>query len=381
MPDREDLMERIARAGARVDPGLSDEDVDRLVRGASSRSGRRAVRHGAAAMVVLGASVAGALLLRGTTVPIRDGAGTAQPSVRSTPAEPQPSVRSTAAEPQPSVRPTRAAPGASTRFADGSVATPLDGSGALTVLEDAANRIAVDLPRGRARFDVVPNRDRSFSVRAGDVTVTVVGTAFTVERIADRVGVSVERGVVRVDWGVGSRQLRLGESGWFPPLVVGGLVRAPEPRSRRAHGASATSVNARAEDASTSGRADGARTAADLLSAADAARVAGQADEAADLLRLLLRSHRRDPRAPLAAFTLGRVLMIELDRPREAAAAFAEARALAPRGPFAEDAEAREAEAFDKAGDAANARARALDYLERYPNGRRAEAMRALGGK
>jgi transmembrane sensor len=311
-------------------------------------------------MVVLGASLTGAILLRGTNVPIRDRAGTAQPSVR----------------------PAPAAPSASTRFADGSVATPLDGSGALTVLEDAPNRISVDLPRGRARFDVVPNRDRSFSVRAGDVTVTVLGTAFTVERIADRVGVSVERGVVRVDWVVGSRELRVGESGWFPPLVVGGPVRTPEPRSRRAHGTSATSVNARADGVSTAGRAaDGARSAAELLSAADTARVAGQADEAATLLRLLLRSHRRDPRAPLAAFTLGRVLMIELDRPREAAAAFAEARALAPRGPFAEDAEAREAEAFDKAGDAAEAHARALDYLERYPNGRRVEAMQALGGK
>jgi hypothetical protein len=55
---------------------------------------------------------------------------------------------------------------------------------------------------------------------------------------------------------------------------------------------------------------------------------------------------RSDPRAPLAAFTLGRVLLRELARPREAAAAFAQARALAPRGPFVEDALAREVEAW-----------------------------------
>jgi transmembrane sensor len=215
------------------------------------------------------------------------------------------------------------------------------------------------------------------------VTVTVVGTIFTVERIADRVGVSVERGVVRVDWGVGTRELRVGESGWFPPLVVDAPIQPSEGRPRRAHGGAVPlgASGARADEGSLAPAPADARTAADLLSAADGARVAGHPDEAVAFLRLLLKNHGRDPRAPLAAFTLGRVLMIELDRPHEAAAAFAEVRALAPDGPFAEDALAREAEAFDKAGASREARSRALEYMRRYPNGRRAEAMKSLGGK
>jgi hypothetical protein len=180
-----------------------------------------------------------------------------------------------------------------------------------------------------------------------------VGTAFTVERVADRVGVSVDHGTVRVDWEAGTRQLGAGESGWFPPLQVQAVV------------------------------SDGARhprTADELLRAADAERLAGRPEEGARLLRRVLRDHRGDPRAPLAAMTLGRLLMIELARPQQAAAAFADARALAPRGPFAEDALAREVEAWSKSKDAVTAAKRARLYLERFPNGHRADTVKAFGG-
>ena len=62
--------------------------------------------------------------------------------------------------------------------------------------------MAIDLVRGRGRFEVAPRPERPFSVRAGDVTITVLGTVFTVERVADWIGVSVARGRVLVDWGV-----------------------------------------------------------------------------------------------------------------------------------------------------------------------------------
>jgi transmembrane sensor len=292
------------------------------------------------------------------------------------------------------------------RLADGSVATPLDDASALAVREDAPERVAIDLSRGRGRFEVAPRPERLFSVHAGDVTVTVIGTVFTVERVADRIGVSVSRGKVLVEWGVGSRTLEAGDSGWFPPLVVGQTGAAVAPPAFRSAPAPAAPLGrkvrqklARAEQAEQAAPAAPAsgdsaeeatrpaaqrtrapETAESLLAAADAARLQGRAQEGAALLRKIVQEHRSDPRAPLAAFTLGRVLLMELGQPRLAAAAFADARALAPAGSFAEDALAREVEAWARAGDGATAQARAKDYLRSYPTGRRAAAVRTFGG-
>jgi transmembrane sensor len=262
--------------------------------------------------------------------------------------------------------------------------------------------VSLNLDGGRARFDVVHNPQRFFSVHAGDVTVSVLGTQFTVERVADRVGVAVERGTVRVDWGVGSRLLRVSESGWFPPLVVGESAppRRPAPATTAAAagkpgaGGPGAGALSRASGAAVAGapatgdRAAPARfepaptpTAEALLAAADAARMRGQADQAEALLRRLLRQRRDDPRAPLAAFTLGRLLLMELGRPRDAAAAFAEVRVLAPGGPFAEDALAREVEAWSKAKEPDKARAKGEEYLRSYPRGMRVEAVRSFSGR
>jgi transmembrane sensor len=95
-------------------------------------------------------------------------------------------------------------------------------------------------------------------------------------------------------------------------------------------------------------------------------------------LRELLRDYPNDPRSPLAAFTLGRVLLNELGRPREAAAAFQQVRQKAPASQFAEDALAREIEAWTRASEPGRARALAKVYLERYPSGRHARRVKAL---
>ncbi|MEO7735665.1 MAG: hypothetical protein ABIY55_32220, partial [Kofleriaceae bacterium] len=118
----------------------------------------------------------------------------------------------------------------------------------------------------------------------------------------------------------------------------------------------------------------------DLLLAGDVARLSGHADAAVSQLARAVALHPEDPRAPLAAFTLGRVHLEELGAPRDAAQAFARTRALAPSGPLAEDAWAREVEAWSRAGEVETARARALAYLQRYPQGHRAHAVRRFGG-
>ena len=284
----------------------------------------------------------------------------------------------------------------------------------------------------------------------GEVTVTVVGTVFTVDRVADRIGVSVERGTVRVDWKVGAQELHAGENGWFPPVQI----RTPPAESRTeplATGSDQVQADAKRSMTEASERAatpqlgrspldqparerfgippaaradrpaqnqselrrgdsrqalleppavsparawqpslaarDESRgqvapvlTAEYLLAAADTARSAGRRSESVVLLRRLLHEHRDDARAPLAAFTLGRILLMELARPGEAALAFAEVRALSPAGPLAEDALAREAEAWNRAGDSGKAAERAREYLRLYPYGRRAGSLQGLTG-
>jgi transmembrane sensor len=368
------LMNRIRRAAVGIDPALTDRDVDLLVEGTHQRRRRRTVRRIGAATGVTALTAVAVMMVLGVR---RD-----PPAMISREAP-----RGTS--PSSPLSPPGAPPAPPLRLADGSVVTHLDAAGALSVIEDSPARVTLDLRRGRERFDVVPmpSARRSFRVRAGEVTVTVVGTVFTMERVADRIGVSVERGTVRVDWGRGARPLHAGDSGWFPPLVVGegGGARGVRPAGGAspargdgtAGGASSSSSSSPSPSPSPSTSVESAEQ---LLAAADAARVAGHAEEGAALLARLLRDHRDDPRAPLAAFTLGRLLMMELARPREAAAAFAQVRALQPDGPFAEDALAREAEAYARAGDTVEARSRARDYLGLYPNGRRAAAARALGG-
>jgi transmembrane sensor len=427
MADGNELLRRIGRAAEAIDPAFTERDVQRLVAGAGRRARRRT--RGRVALGGLGVATVALLLA------LRPGGPT-----------PTPTAPVASLPPVVTALPDRRE---GLRLADGSRATPLDAGSALALREDSPRRVTLELARGRGRFEVTPRPERQFVVQAGDVTVTVLGTAFTVERVADRIGVTVERGKVMVDWGAGSRRLVAGERGWFPPLVVGSAA-APVARTRsasRATGAAAIaspgarasvalerkasppaldpppaepaadappalsraalaprvaspplpSRPVRAPVAEPAGRAaveaerDEARdgsprqeareSAAALLAAADAARLDGRPADGAAVLRRLLREHRNDPRAPLAAFTLGRVLLNELDQPRQAAAAFAEARGLAPHGPFAEDALAREAEAWSAAGEAGEAAARAQDYLRRYPGGRRAAAMRALGGQ
>ncbi len=345
MTESSELMRRIARAAATLDPDLSDRDVERVVQGAARRRRRRTGARAALAATALGAAVVAVVHFLPQPLP---------------------------------TAPKIASPmGAPLRLRDGSLATPLAPDSALALVSESPQRAELALGRGRARFEVVPSPSRRvFAVQAGDVTVTVLGTIFTVERVADRIGVDVERGTVRVDWKIGTRLLHKGESGWFPPLLVdsAGQTAAPAPRV-----AAVAGVAKRDTETKRPARAETPETAEGLLAQADSERVAGRAEQGAVLLRRLLRDHAHDARAPLAAFTLGRLLLMELDRPREAAAAFAEVRTLAPGGSFVEDALAREVEAWQRAGDADKVRLRAREYVKLYPSGRRVDTIRILG--
>jgi transmembrane sensor len=357
MTDSNDALAQLGRLKRHLDAALTGPDVERLVRGAAELRQRRRTRRTLAAGLVLGAAatVAIASVLRFSGV----GNGTVR-----APLPPQSSVAAPHASSSPEALER-------VELRDESRAISLEPGTRVAVEEDSPERAQLRLDRGRARFEVTRRPERPFSVRAGGVTVTVIGTIFGVELVADRVGVSVEEGSVEVDWGLGQKRLLAGQRGWFPPLVVTGTQEVAAPDLSGGSGKPATSAESRAIPPEAPG-------AKELLSEVDAVRSQGQPERAVTLLRQILREHPSDPRAPLAAFTLGRLLLNELGRPREAAAAFQIVRQKAPASQFAEDALAREVEAWERASEHERARARALSYLEQYPAGRHVRQVKAL---
>ena len=295
------------------------------------------------------------------------------------------------------------ASGQGLRFSDGSSARLLDDRSSVEVVAVTARAIDLRLTAGRGEFDVVPDPGRTFTVHVDGIVVRVLGTRFRVEREDRGAYVSVYRGKVQVRWPGGERVLAEGQTGRFPEEVAEpralpeaestGTVEpaAPVlPATESSHPA-APAARARFRALATGGRyAEAYRVLAgapgvvdsgaeDLMLAADAARLSGHPAEATPYLQRIVRQYRGDVRAPLAAFTLGRILLHELGRPAEAADAFALVRKIFAEGPLSADALARETEAAERAGQRERARGLAEEYMAKYPTGRRLESVRRYG--
>jgi transmembrane sensor len=284
---------------------------------------------------------------------------------------------------------------------DGSIVTARSTEARVETVAVSPEGVTLRLAAGTARFSVTPNVDRPFHVIAGDVTVTVLGTVFSVSLEPAGVRVSVERGRVRVDAPHDSRVLTVGETQSFasaagraapetavdpttapidplPPVEV--PLRPPSALPSWRTLAKEQNYNAALARLTAEGPNAVHDTPEDLLLAADVARLGGHPDRAVAPLQRVIADHAFDPRAPLAAFTLGRTLLEQLGRPRDAAQAFATARRLDRGGALTQDALAREAESWAGAGEDEQAHARALEYVKLYPHGRRVAAVRRLGG-
>jgi transmembrane sensor len=287
--------------------------------------------------------------------------------------------------------------GSHARMLDGSELRITSPDGALSVEVDEPLRAALRLRSGAAHFEVEPQPQRSFLVAAGACEILVVGTAFDVAVQGERVRVAVSHGSVRVRGPAGESFVRAGESRWFEPLsaVHEPMVEAVAPpaagKPRAKHSRELSKPESDWRSASLSGDYERAQrmlmqgalvedTAEALLDAADAARFSNHPEEAAGYLRRALTRHRDSPVCALAAFTLGRVLLERLGQPAEAAEAFAQARERARDASLAEDALAREVEAWSKAGHANLAYDRAQRFLQRYPHSRRLRVVELHGG-
>jgi transmembrane sensor len=273
---------------------------------------------------------------------------------------------------------------------DGSQVRLLGVGSKVEVLEQTAALVRTKLGAGSARFDVRHDPARVFEVESGDVRVRVLGTAFSVALEGGLTRVAVERGAVRVQWTGGQAFLSAGQAGVYPPPAAAEASNAPaEPladlagnvgeeaaswRKLAKRGAYVDAYKALGPAASKSVRDE----PADLMLAADVARLSRHPGEATRFLARVSDGFPRDKRAPLAAFTLGRVLLEDLGQPGRAADAFRRAQQLAPKGPLAADALAREVDAAQRAGQVDRARQVAARYVELYPEGPQAQRLRKL---
>jgi transmembrane sensor len=268
---------------------------------------------------------------------------------------------------------------------DGSIVVPLGDDSRLVARHVSDSDVVVSVAGSGARFDVPDSQARRFRAELAGLALETHGAVFRVRVARRQIEVAAERGVVSAR-GRERVVVAAGETRTFPigprddaaPAGRDEPLPAPEPPTTwREHAARGDYA---AAWAGLAGNTAALERMEDLQLAGDIARLSGHAGAAVAPLVRALALHPDDPRAPLAAFTLGRVYLEDLGAPRDAALAFARARELAPDGPLAEDALAREVEAWSRGGETETARSQASRYLRRYPQGRRAHAVRQFGG-
>jgi transmembrane sensor len=365
-----DIERRLSEGPLRVAPLWSAEQTERLPQRLLVARRRRALVRAAAAASACVAVAAGLWLFSPKGPPLGDG-GAALASAPVAPA------------------------GRDFTLPDGSQVSLLGVGSRVEVVEQTAELVRTRLGAGSARFDVSHDPARVFEVESGEVKVRVLGTAFSLTRDGSFTRVLVERGSVRVAWAGGQAFLSAGQGGLYPPAAgnAEGAGAAPlasaEPladlattvaeeasswRKLAKRGAYLDAYKALGPAASKSVRDE----PSDLMLAADVARLSRHPGEATRWLSRVSDGFPRDKRAPLAAFTLGRVLLEDLGQPARAADAFRRAQQLSPRGPLASDALAREVEAAQRAGQGERARQVARKYVELYPEGPHAQRLRKL---
>jgi transmembrane sensor len=376
-------FEHAQRLGRRIDAEWQREDVEaqlaRLHARQRTRARRRALAAPLAAAAITAAVFAAISARRETTPP-------AVPALRDVAVDRPAHAVATApvVTPAPRTEGPALASGVLS-LGDGSIVTPLGKDSRLLARRVSESDVVVALTGGGARFDVPDREARRFRADLGALALETHGAAFRVAITRRQIEVVAERGEISARWGRERHVVTAGETRTFPvaahddvaPVDHDEPVPAPEPPSTWRDDAGRGDYAA-AWDALA--LAPAPVSMEDLLLAGDVARLSGHREAAVASLSRAVALHAEDPRAPLAAFTLGRVHLEDLGAPRDAALAFARARELAPGGPLAEDALAREVEAWSRAGETETARARALTYTRQYPQGHRVHAVRRFGG-
>lgn len=240
-------------------------------------------------------------------------------------------------------------------FEDRSVFRPEPGA-RVEILDNSAQRFALKQSAGKALYLVTPDGPRRWTVDTPLGTVEVVGTEFSVDASANHVRVEVNHGVVivRGDW-VPEHAAR---------LEAGDHLDIERPKAETAPTVGAPGVSGlRPAPAVDSGPA----RVSELLMLADDLRRTGRAVEAVAPLEQIISKHVQDPRAALAAFTLGRIQMDVLDQPKEAERTFEKALSMQLDAALQEDATWRRARLLNELGRTEEAAALARSFVQKHP--------------
>ncbi len=298
------------------------------------------------------------------------------------------------------------------RLADGTIVRKRTAS---TIVSDLSSSkdVSLVLEHGDAEFDVPYNATREWSVSAGNVRVQVLKATFGLSIEEAKVTVRSIVGSVIVSWNGREEEIAAGQSRSYgrgtlndnakfriptPGRLVQdagvvdssiGTTHSGRPRESdsirkgrdnwREHAQAGRYDKAYSELSST-GQSKVRGTIDDLLLAADAARLTGHPLAASQYLQKVVMGFSDDPRASLAAFTQGNLLLRQLNQPSKAAMVFAKAGRLSGSEVLAQDALAREVEAWKKAGKDGEAKRAAERFVKMYPKGRRLRAVRKYGG-
>ncbi len=279
---------------------------------------------------------------------------------------------------------------------DGSELELEPGTG-LRAIENTGRQVSLVLGEGSATFTIASGGPRRWQVDAGLASVIVVGTVFTVRRAPDRVTITVDRGAVQVlSEHVEGRELVAGTSlviqqeGESTPSqqVSESIEQVPLPDAEATDGGLGRSWQRLAREGNYDEaytvlgpgglrqETESAVTMDQLMIIADVARLSGHPHDAVSPLEIAIERFPGDRQTAVAAFTLGRLEADVLGRPGRAVHAFQRCLELGPPRALEEDAHGRLAETYARSGDSQAARRAAISYLRRYPNGRRAEALR-----
>ncbi len=253
----------------------------------------------------------------------------------------------------------------------------LEAESRLWVLSADGDRVRLRLENGSVDCNVAHRPARTFVVEVGGGEIAVRGTRFRVT--AARHAMSDHAGGWHVRVEQGSVEVRRSER--EPSVLLqAGAFWSSEPRDRTAEpntappAAVAPTLQGVAEPTPRPAQP----TARELFSRADSARSARRHEEAASYLAQLVRRFPRDPRAPLAAFQLGRIRLLTLHQHEAAIQAFSFVLEHPTRSPFFEDAAAARVEAADKLGDLARCVAWRDRFIEAHPRSASAERVRRM---